>query len=140
MASKSDYLEAAILNHILRGDTFAKPNAGSGVYIALCTAAPTDADTGSTITEPAGGSYARKLVAQADGSWDAPTVAGDTENTGAITFVTATASWGTITHVAICDALTDGNMLYHGALDASKAVGNGDTFSFAAGALDITEA
>jgi hypothetical protein len=31
-------------------------------------------------------------------------------------------------------------MLYHGALDASKAVGNGDTFSFAAGALDITEA
>jgi hypothetical protein len=137
MASKSDYLEAALLNHILRTDTFAKPAA---IYIALCTAAPTDADTGSTITEPAGGSYARKQVTQADAQWDAPTVAGDTENTNAITFATATASWGTITHVAICDALTGGNMLYHGALGASKAVGNGDTLSFAAGALDITEA
>ena len=63
---------------------------------------------------------------------------GHTDNATVITFVTATASWGTITHVGIFDKVTGGNLLFHGALTASKAVGNGDTFKFNANELDLT--
>jgi hypothetical protein len=43
-----------------------------------------------------------------------------------------------VTHVAIYDASTGGNMLAHGALTASKTVDSGDTFTIAAGALSLT--
>jgi len=36
------------------------------------------------------------------------------------------------------DAVTAGNMIMWSALDASKAVGNGDTFKINAGDLDVT--
>jgi hypothetical protein len=95
--------------------------------VALSTADPTD--SGGSIAEPAGGSYARKSTAPAD--WDAA-VSGALDNANAITFVEATASWGTITHFALFDASTAGNMLAHGTLTASKLIDNGDTASFAA--------
>ena len=88
--------------------------------------------TGSTITEPSG-SYARVQWQ----TWDKAT-AGATENTGAITFAQATASWGTILDFAICDALTVGNLLAYGSLTISKSVASGDTPKFATGDLDIT--
>jgi len=37
------------------------------------------------------------------------------------------------------DALTVGNLLYAGALTTPKTVADGDTASFAAGALQVTE-
>ena len=133
MAALSDYLEDALINW-LRGTTF--PAAPANVHIALFTAAPSDAGGG---TEVSGGSYARVAVSGAAGSWDAPSGGtGATENTAAITFPAATASWGTVTHVGIFDASTGGNLLFHGALTESKAVGDGDTFEFAIGALDLT--
>ena len=135
MAAMSDFLEGEVIKHIFRTGSYTKP---STIYIALCTAAPSDSSTGSTITEPSGGSYARVQVGPADGSWSAPGAGGLTDNVADITFATATANWGTITHVAICDASTAGNLLFHGALTTSKAVNNGDTFKFNAGALDVT--
>ena len=42
----------------------------------------------------------------------------------------------TVTHAALMDALTAGNMLLHAALTASKTVGAGDTLSFSAGDID----
>jgi len=104
----------------------------TNIYVGLATATVTDATTGSTITEP-GENYARK-------GHDAYDVAsgGASENSGAITFVTATASWGTVTYVALIDALTLGNILFYAALDTSKAIGNGDTAKFNDGALDFT--
>ena len=65
------------------------------------------------------------------------TVDGATDNVAIITFPTATAAWGTVTHVAVYDALTAGNMLKHGPLAASRVVASGDTFQIAVGALDI---
>jgi hypothetical protein len=59
-------------------------------------------------------------------------------NDVAITFPTASASWGTVTHFGVFDASTAGNLLYWGALSVSKAVGSGDTASFAIGELDVT--
>lgn len=124
----SDYLENELLDHVFKVGAFTQP---TNIYVALSTTDP--GDDGSTIAEPSGGSYARTVM----NSWNAAS-GGATANTSAITFPTATASWGTITHFALFDASTLGNMLAHGALTTSKAVGTGDTPEFAAGALDVT--
>lgn len=132
MAAMSDYLEAQVLNVIFRTQVAWKPAA---IYFALFTAAPSDSGGGTEVT---GGSYARTQVTQADANWNAPTTGGLTDNVNAITFPTATASWGTVTHVGIFDASTAGNLLFHGALASSKVVDTDDTFQFAAGDMDIT--
>ena len=132
MASMSDYLEQQILNHIFRNTAIFTPPAN--VYLALFTAAPSDSGGG---TEVSGGSYVRKTVSTTT-QWNAPGVGGLTDNINAQAFVTATANWGTITHVGIFDAASAGNLLFHGALTTSKVVNNGDTFQFNAGDFDIT--
>ena len=132
MAAMSDYLEQQILNHIFRNTAIFTPPAN--VYLALFTAAPSDSGGG---TEVSGGSYVRKTVSTTT-QWTAPGVAGLTDNINLQAFVTATANWGTVTHVAIFDAATAGNLLFHGALAASKVVNSGDTFQFAVGDLDVT--
>lgn len=131
MAGFSDYLEEALLNHIFGDAAYTPP---ANVFVALSTSAPSDDGTG--VTEP-GDTYARVSTDATD--WDAPTGTAPVAkaNGAAITYPTATASWGTITHFALYDALTSGNMLASGALTASKAITNGDTPSFAAGALVI---
>lgn len=129
----SDYLEVEIRKHIFRTGSFTKPTV---LYIALYTAAPSDAGGGTEVT---GGSYARVACNPGDANWSgASSTSGLTDNVSAITFPTASASWGTVTHLGILDASSGGNLLFHGALTASKTVGSGDTFSIAAGDLDIT--
>lgn len=144
MASMSNYLENKILDHIFRATSYSQP---STIAIALCTAAPSDSSTGSTITEVSGGSYARvDLSAPANATWNgthgnttgaSSGTDGTIENASTITFPTASADWGTVTHVAICDATTNGNLLFYGALTVSKVVSNGDTFTFQASQLSI---
>lgn len=126
MSAISNYLETALINAVLRNTTYTSPTT---VYLALFTSDPGEAGTG---TEVSGGSYARQATA-----FDAPTD-GVTQNTSDETFPTATASWGTITHVAVFDALTAGNMLFYGALSASKAIASGDQFVVKAGDLEIS--
>jgi len=136
--SKSNFLEDAILNHVFRGVAF--PTLPASIYVALLTAAPTDAGGGTEVT---GGAYARSAVTRAVGSFAAPTDSAgsqSTTNTPAITFPTPTANWGAVTHIAIYDALTVGNMLYSAALGTPRTINNGDTApSFAAGTLTILE-
>ena len=124
----SDYLETKILNHVLRNTAYTSP--GTAIYIALHTADPSDAGTGTEVT---GTSYARVQVT----AWDAP-ASRATANTNAITWSAAGSNWGTVTHIGIWDASTTGNLLFYGALTASKSVASGTTFSISAGELDIT--
>lgn len=126
MAGFTNYLEDAVLDHVLGTGAYTQPD----IYVGLYTAAPNDNGGG---TEVSGGSYAREAVA----TWDAA-VDGATANTGAITFTTATAAWGTVTHIGVFDAVSGGNLLAWCAATAEKAVGSGDTYVIAAGALDIT--
>lgn len=126
--SLSDYAELKVLDHIVGKTSFTLPTA----YVALFTAAPTDAGGG---TEVSGGSYARKATTGAD--WNAAS-AGATSNANTITFATATAAWGTVVAFALFDALTVGNMLGWADLTVSKAVGSGDTAQFSAGNLALT--
>lgn len=126
--SLSDYLEIKLLDHTLKNTAFTQP---TNIYVALFTAAPTDAGGG---TEVSGNDYARVN----HNSWDAAS-GGATENTGAVTFPQASGgNWGTVTHIGLFDAPTSGNMLAWGALSTSKAVNDGDTAQFADGAMDVT--
>ncbi len=128
MGSFSNYLENKILDHVFKTASFTVP---TNIYVALSTADPTD--SGGSIAEPSGNAYARTAC----NTWDAAS-GGAIANTGAVTFPTATGSWGTITHFALFDASTAGNMLAHGSLAVSKAITTGDTPKFNAGDIDIT--
>jgi hypothetical protein len=127
--SKTDFLENKLLDHQVGKTAYTMPS----VWVGLFTAAPSDAGGG---TEVSGGSYARKATVGAD--WNAAS-GGSTSNANALTFTTATASWGTVTHFGLFDAATTGNLLRWAALGTSKTIGNGDTASFAVGALVCTE-
>ncbi len=134
MSAMSDYLEGEIIKHIFRTGSFTKPTA---LYVGLFTAAPSDAGGG---TEVSGGGYARAQLDPGDTNWSAP-VSGDghTDNLAEITFPAPTADWGVVTHFAIFDAATAGNMLFHGALTQAKTINNGDPApKFPVGALDVT--
>jgi len=134
LADKAPYLEVLQLNLVFRTQAATKPAA---VYIALCTNVPTDA---TACTEPSGNAYARVQVTQADASWAAPS--GDpsaTSNSAAITFPTATGSWGTLQGFEARDASTAGNRLYWGPLTSTPAITAGMTPSFATGQLTFSE-
>ena len=122
----SNYLENALINATLRNTAFTSP---STVYVGLFTSDPTDAGSGNEVS---GGSYARKSMAFGSPSNGAST------NSSAVEFDQATGNWGTITHFALFDALTTGNMLYHGALTTSKTIETGDVFKFASASVSVT--
>ena len=97
MSALSDYLENAIIDHLLRNQAFTPP---ATVYLALFTAnTGLEADSGVT-GEVSGGAYARQTCALNAAS------SGATANTSEITFPTATLAWGTITHWALVDHVT----------------------------------
>lgn len=133
--SFSDYLENELLDHVFKTGAYTP---ATNIFIALLNSTPTDADTGTTIStagkECTGGAYARVTC----NAWDAA-AAGAIANTAAITFAQATdGNWGQITHFAICDSATAGNMLAWADLTAAKTIDSGDTAQFAAGDLDVT--
>jgi len=130
MAALSDYAEKLILDYLMTTGSATRPTAW---YVALYTAAPSDSGGG---TEVAGNGYAREAVTFEA----AATPGGTTSNTGVVSFTASGGSWGTVTHIGIFDAVTGGNLLWHGGLTASKAVGDGDTIEFAIGNIDLTVA
>lgn len=129
MGGFSDYWENKILDHIFGKGSYTPPT----IYVGLSTTDPTD--DGSGLAEPSGNAYARVQTSASD--WNT-TSNGSLDNINDITFAQATGIWGTITHFALFDAATAGNMLAHGALSQSKAIGESDTARFEAGDLDIS--
>lgn len=117
-----------LLDHIFKNTLY---DTTANIYVALSKANPTDDASG--LDEPVGGAYARVEHNTYDVS-----SGGATENDGAITFPQATVAWGTVTHFAMFDASSSGNMLLYGALDSSRNIDINDTPSFVDGALDIT--
>lgn len=135
--SKTNYLENKILDLVLGGVAFASPGT---VYIALSTAAYSDAATGASMTEvsASGTAYARVSMTNNATNW--PAASGGSKSNGTVvTFPTATGAWGTALSFYICDAASGGNTLYGGDLAASRTIASGDTASFAAGSLVVTE-
>lgn len=120
----SDYLEDALLDHFLGTTAYTAPAA---VYVALYTAAPSDAGGGTEVT---GGSYARQAA-----TFDAA-ASGATQNSANIDFSNMPSC--TVVAVGIHDASTGGNLLVHGTLSANKSVDAGDILRIATGDLDIS--
>jgi len=132
----SNYAANGMLDRMFRNQAFTVSNN----YVGLWTTTLTDSSTGSSGTEVTGGSYARKQVNATGGAspaWSAVS-GGAANNANAITFVTATGSWGTVTYAAVLDASTTGNMLLYGSV-TSQAVASGDTVSFASTALSLSQ-
>jgi hypothetical protein len=118
-------LETRVLQWALTNGSPTRPTAW---YVGLFTAAPGEAGGG---TEISGSGYARQAVTF--------TVSGNlATNNAAIEWPTATGSWGTITHVAVFDALTTGNMLVYATPTASKSISTGDVLRIPSGDLDVT--
>lgn len=129
MASFSDYSENLVLNFLFTTNTATRPTEW---YVGLFTAAPSDTGGG---TEVSGSGYAREATGTITVSGTATTAT----NAAAIEFDAASGgNWGTITHAAIFDALTSGNMLAWAPLTVSRTINDGDVFRIPASSLTIT--
>lgn len=144
MANATNYWENIEQDASLRG----QPLPGfTNWHVALFTAAPSDAGGG---TEVSGGSYARVAVPRTLAAWSGTQGAGTTtastgsggrsSNNNPIVFPAATANWGTVTHVALFDAATGGNMCFQGPLAAPQLVDAGNVFEILADQLALTRA
>jgi hypothetical protein len=125
----STYLANAVLDHVFKIGAYAVP---TNLFLALSTADP--GLTGSTIAEPVGNAYAREGI---NSAFEAAASRANTTDEE-IEFAEATGSWGTISHWAIFDASTGGNMLWKGTFATAKAVSSGDVAKVVVGDLDLT--
>lgn len=124
MANATNYLKDELRDHVIKRLAYAVP---TNIYVALYTDATTDAGGGTEVT---GGSYARQLVsAWTDGS------NGVCSNTNAVVFSAMPAA--TVTHFAILDAPSGGNMLLHDELKLERVVVSGQPVQFDAGELVV---
>jgi hypothetical protein len=120
MGSLSSFLANALLNG-LANTTYTAPTT---VYVALCTADPTDAGTGASMNEVANtNGYGRTAMTFSAAS------ARKVVQSGAVSFPEASGSWGTITHWALVDTPTygAGNVLAHGSFSPSFVPVSGNT-------------
>ena len=138
MSAASDFLETKLLDHALRVTAYNASafTSSATLYLALFTAVTgLEANSPSAEVSTSSTAYARKAVA-----FSAATGTNTTTSvtSGTVTFDPATASWGTITHIAVMDASTSGNVLFYGAVTTSKTIDTGDTFQVSAGNLTIS--
>ena len=131
MSALSAYLENELNDHVLGGADYSRP---ATVHFALFTSAPTESGGG---TECSGGSYARVAVTNNATNFPAA-VSGVKANGTAVTFPTASGSWGTVVAFGVFDAASAGNLLYFGNLASTRTITSGDTARFAAGDFTIT--
>jgi hypothetical protein len=129
MSSFTNYTENLVLTWLLTTGSATRPTAW---YVGLFTAAPSDTGGG---TEVSGSGYAREATGTITVSGTATTAT----NAAAIEFDPASGgNWGTITHAAIFDASTGGNMIAWAELTTSRTINDGDVFRIPAGSLTVT--
>jgi len=125
--SLSNTFETHTLNYLFTTTSVTRPTAW---YIALFTSNPAE-DASGTEVSTSGTAYARQSATF--------TVSGnEATNSAAIEFPTATASYGTVTHIGVFDAVSAGNLIAYAALTTSKAIDTGDVLRLPANDLDIT--
>lgn len=133
MASFSTYLASLVARFMFNNNAGSLASPGDSLYVALFTAA-TGLEANSPSAELSGDAYARVQV-EAAGWTDAD---GVVTNDAEIEFPQATGDWGTVTHAAVMDASTSGNVLYWGALTAPREVLDEDIVTLAAGEFSIS--
>lgn len=127
--SLSDFAENELLDHILGTGSYTMP---TQLYVALYTAAPTDAGGGTEVST-SGTAYARQAVDFTIAS------GGAASNNATVTFPTATGSgFGTVVALGLFDASSAGNFIAWADLAANKTVAAGDVIEFLTGEIDVT--
>lgn len=143
MAAASDYTEQNILNAMLRGITFPLPER---LWVGLHTADPTD-EGGGEVTTDEWPAYVRRDAAQGASvaaGWSAPTPddsgAHVCKNTNQIVYPGMNGDEPvTVTHWALYDAATSGNMICHAELQTARQLQAGDVFVFDTNAIEIKQ-
>mgnify|MGYP003142189484 FL=1 len=141
MSAKSNYLEKAVLDHVLGTSAMSSPT----VYLSLYTSNPAEDDSGNELS---GNGYARQAVSFATATTE--TASGDNQGKGkalgptvAKDFTANGGNWGTVTHFGLHDGATAGgspdNLLYFGQLSEDKLIEDGDTLRFAVSSITIFE-
>ena len=139
MGSKSDYLEAKLLDLVLGANAFTAP---ATVYLALFSVTPSDAGGG---TEATGSGYARLAITNNSTNFPAATGANPATKNNGPQFTwpsAASADWSggaNMTGWGLFDSSSGGNMLHWGTFATPKPVLNGDVPFVPAGAVSITE-
>lgn len=135
--SFADFLEKKVLDQIFGATAYTAP---ATLYAGLSTTTP--GDDATNFTEPSGNAYARVAITNNTTNFPNATgsgAGGSTKQNGtAVTFPTATGSWGTVTYMGFFDAASVGNLLAYGQLAVAKLVQNLDTPSFAINDVTIT--
>ena len=129
MGSFSNYWENKLLDYIFSKGSLTPPV----IYLGLLTAEPGEEGTG--LAEPSGNAYQRVQTSASD--WNV-SAGGSLDNSGEIIFPMATGNWGTITHFALFDAATGGNMLAYGTLSPAKVIGSGAIAKFVESDLAVS--
>jgi hypothetical protein len=129
MSSFTNHTESLVLTWLLTTGTATRPTAW---FVGLFTAAPSDTGGG---TEVSGSGYSRKATGTITVSGTDTTAT----NAAAIEFDPASGgNWGTITHAAIFDAETSGNMIAWAQLTTARTINDGDVFRIPATSLTVT--
>lgn len=137
MSAASNFLENKVLDHVLGkgARNFTSP---PDLYVALFkdtgtgTLANLEIGTLSDEISTSGTGYGRQAV-----SFNAAS-SGTAVSSATLTWSVATASWGTVTALAVVDASTAGNVLFYGNLTVAKTIDSGDSFQIQANNLSIS--
>ena len=135
------YLENKLLSLLFKNNAGSFSTPGNSIYVGLATAV-SNAEAG-TVTEvntsTQDANYVRRQVTAAN--WTLASSSTDQQTVVNAANIEFPASSGvatyTVTHAFIADASSSGNILFVGALDASKAIASGDIFRINAGNLTI---
>jgi hypothetical protein len=127
MAEFTNFLASKLLNHVFVATSYTAP---ATVYTSLHTTTNADATAG---TEVSTGGYARSATA-----FTTSTSGSSISNSAIEAFTASGANYGTVVSTAIYDASTSGNQLCFDNDFTDTAVNDGDTLSFAIGAIVVS--
>lgn len=135
MAGFSDAQELAVLDSVF-GDGATNLNTAP-TYLALCTAAVGETDTGATLVEATYTGYARKALAAADLSAAA---AGAKTNSAVQTFAACSGGSSTVTNWAVCttSGTGTGEVVVFGTCTSTTISTTQTPASVAASGLNVT--
>jgi hypothetical protein len=136
MSAASNYLENKLLDHVLTATSFSQPARHLALFTGTAGTVLANLEAGTLTNEvsTSGTAYARQAITFNSAS------GGSTSNSATVTFPAATASFGTITCVAVMDSDVEGsgNVLFYGEVTTAKTIDTGDTFQVSSGNLTIS--
>ena len=122
----SSYLRNKLVDHSLGTTAYTKPTA---VYLAAFIGDP--GATGTEISTTDTG-YGRQAVTFAGAS------SGSAASNADVVFPVATDDWGTVSHLALYDSATGGNLLWYGPMATPKTIDSSDQLKVASGNFTVS--